>query len=647
MLILLLGIACAPDDGAVASSTTTMARPACNPFAFQDDCLGPWPSEWGMVEDPATATGWRVHLRNEMFFGQSGALPLDLAMFDRLDGASPLAPVVVDVPFDLDTAFLAGHGQDALTLDPDYPIALVRLSDGSRTRLMVEMDQNNRDGTWEGRHPLLLRPVEPMAFGERYLVVLGPVTAGDGTPLEPTPAFAALRDGTPAEGEDAAWIESLRADYEDALFPAAEAAGFRREDLVAAWAFRVASEEATAGLVRAMRSAALDAIAAEGGVPFTIDYAEQDVDENTALLLSGTFQPPSFLSPDSELVVDEAGAPVLQADRPAYRWALSVPTGLDPATPAPLTVFGHGLFGSGDDYLLGSIGEDAIRPMAAEAGEVVVATDWIGLTNEDLQDIALEVIEDLGRLTMVTDRLAQSLVNNVALVELVRGALQEADEVLALGRQADLVDPEVLHYYGVSLGGIQGTSFVAIEDRVQRAVLAVPGAGWDTMIRRSTNFADFDQLLDAVYEDPLAQAVLLALAQGYFDVVDPGNVGRSLAGRSDLVAVWQEAIGDCQVPNVATDLLVRAVDAVHLDVAIAPIDGRPVGMGPAASGRWITQVEDPALLAAYTPPDQNTIPEVDNGAHGLASTESMLDQVRSVLGEGIAVHPCEGPCDPN
>ena len=62
----------------------------------------------------------------------------------------------------------------------------------------------------------------------------------------------------------------------------------------------------------------------------------------------------------------------------------------------------------------------------------------------------------------------------------------------------------------------------------------------------------------------------------------------------------------------------------------------------------ITQYVIPEDLAAYTAPDQNTVPTEDNGVHGDAVlTDAALGQVTTLLATGQAVHLCDGVCDPD
>jgi hypothetical protein len=252
----------------------------------------------------------------------------------------------------------------------------------------------------------------------------------------------------------------------------------------------------------------------------------------------------------------------------------------------------------------------------------------------------------LNKIRLVTDRLVQSHINQLTLVELVHGALLLDPEV-AIGEEEMSIREDGVHYYGISLGGIQGTGTVAISDRIQTAVLAVPGAGWSNMIQRSSQFEALELVFDIFIPDPLAQMVFVAGSQVLWDWSEPGILGSMLRDHPYKTVILQEAIGDCQVPNIATDLLVRAIGASHLEEATDPLAGVDTVNGP-ATGMLLTQIRVPDELDFYFPPDANVTPDIDNGVHNSAVLqEATLFQAEELARTGMAMHPCDGVCDPD
>jgi hypothetical protein len=621
---------------------------ACNPLSTAEECFLPFPSLYYTVEAD-TPTGLRLDYEIEDFYSPDGDLPVDPAMFDWADGASPVSPILVNFGVDIDAAFLSGWGDQEATVQPGAPIALIHAETGEAVPLHTEMDQNNRGSSrYDARHPLILRPLAPMEMGARYIVVLSAnITDTEGLSITSPDVFVALRDGVITDDET---VEGMRERYED-MFTVIEEAGWAREDLLLAWDFQVASSEGVLGPIRSMRSQALAAIEAEG-LAYTIDSVEVDPNDNVAWLVKGSFTAPGFLAEDNSLERDDEGGILRQKQGVEANFTMVVPPQGRDGGELPLVLIGHGLFGTGEWMLDSGTAEGLTQPLAAELGAVLVATDWIGMSGGDIELIVSEVLTDMSRITIVTDRLVQSHINAISLVELAIGDLPDAPEI---GRdvKTPLVDPERVYYYGISLGGIQGASQISISPRITRGVLAVPGSGWSHMLQRSTQFEYLDSLIDLMYPDPMSQNLFLAALQSYFDLSDPANLGTLLnddpdyPGAEPKLVILQEAIGDCQVPNLATDLLARTLGASHLEEATDPVYGLDTIVGPTTEPSLV-QIRVPSNLDAYFPPDQNIIPETDNGVHNDAVlTEVMFGQVGHLFQYGEIVHPCDGQCDPD
>ncbi|MCB9745624.1 MAG: hypothetical protein H6741_21640 [Alphaproteobacteria bacterium] len=620
---------------------------ACNPFSMAGDCLTPYPSVWYTV--PADSpTGLRLALDNDAFLSPDGPLPLDLELFNQADGVSPVQPILINLGRDVHESFLSGWGEQGDTVQDGAPIQLLNAETGEALPILTEMDAANRDlEGYEGRHALIIRPMAPMDFGARYVVTLSSaLTDTDGEAFSAPEPFVALRDGI--RTSDPA-IEALRPRYQS-LLDTLDAAGQPREDLLLAWELQVASEDYARGPLLSMKEQALEGAAQ---IPYVIDSVEVDPDPNVAWLVKGRFTPMNFLLEDDTLSLDADFDAVPIEGGDSYDFTLTLPPQARTQGGLPLVLIGHGMFGTGEGMLDGRNARELLYPFAAELGLVMVATDWIGFSGGDLDLIISEVLGDLGRVQLITDRLAQGQINTMSLVERVAAGLGD-DSAIARAVDQPLVDPERVYYYGISLGGIEGSTQLGISPRISRGVVAVPGAGWSNMIQRSTQFAPLEAIIDALYPDPLSQQLFIGAMQSFFDRADPAIFapliaasGPELVAAERKVVVIQEAIGDCQVPNIATDLLARAMGAQHLELATDPVWGLEVEAGPSL-GPSLTQVRVPDLLEAYFPPDENTQPITDNGVHNAAVLqEATFYQVRHLMVEGEIIHPCEGSCDPD
>ncbi len=616
--------------------------PLCSPFAMADDCITPWPTVFHTAEDADSPTGRRLNYSVDGFWSPDGPLPVDPAMFNIADGVSPVSPLFVNLGRDVDPAQLWGPNDTQRSLDEAGPIVLVDVDTGQRVPLLTEMDRNQRgEGfeDYEGRHALIIRPLAPMATGHRYVVgVSTDLRDTEGESFDVSPGFAALRDGVVTTD---ARLEAARDRYDD-VFAALDAAGMARDALLVAWEVPVASEQQVLGPIRSMQAQAAT-LNAEG-IPYTITSVETDPTEHAWKIVRGTFQPPNFLDDRYEITIDD-GEAVLQTDveRPSYDFTVVIPVeAADPEARLPLVVLGHGLFGRGEPWVTSEVVQSGLAGLPA----VGIATDWIGLSGGDLDLILTEVVPDITRIRLVTDRLAQSLVNNLTLVELAHTGLANDPAVGWAGNGAHL-DRSRTWYYGGSLGGIQGASFTAVSPDVSRSVLSVPGSAWSTMFQRSIHFRTIELLIDVVYPDPLSQSMFMSMMQTFFDYSDPAGLARGLADDPSKVVLLQEAVGDVQVANVSTDVLVRSMGAHHLVEAPRAIPGVATTAAPSV-GPALTQFVLPDNLDAYTPPEDNTVPTQENGVHGQGpSSEEAVGQALHLLATGEIIHPCDGPCDPD
>ena len=270
-------------------------------------------------------------------------------------------------------------------------------------------------------------------------------------------------------------------------------------------------------------------------------------------------------------------------------------------------MIGHGIFGEGRGYIADhTSAHERTQPIAQATESVVVATNWIGLSGGDRNLIISEVVGDLNRLSVVTDRLQQSLINNVILMEMVIRALQ-FDPALEVAH-APLIGDEKVGYYGISLGGIQGTSLTSLSDRIDRAILAVPGGAWSTMLPRSVVYQPIKLFVDQMYPDPLTQLAFVSFLQGMFDFTDPINLSelmRQEDGSLKAKIILQEAIGDCRVPNLNTRMLARNLDLIQLTPAVEDVYG--LERSDSAEQGALAQFTLPDNLADYTPPDEAVV----------------------------------------
>ncbi|HEY6178485.1 MAG TPA: hypothetical protein VIX73_28725, partial [Kofleriaceae bacterium] len=388
-----------------------------------------------------------------------------------------------------------------------------------------------------------------------------------------------------------------------------------------------------------------------GATPFTATVVRGP--GNGPLLLSGTFKSPSFLTDgeadDSVLARDAAGAPQMRGLRDAHFAAIIPACVATQPLPRPTIIFGHGLFGSSDETL----SDGFVLQLAEDHCLVMIAGDFIGLTSNQVAAAALAVT-DLNRGATITEKLAQSVIDFIALESLARGPMATAAQFRLGGAPggAPVIDPDRVFYIGGSLGGIMGNVIMAYDPNLTRGVLAVPGGAWSMLIERSNAWALLEHVVQSAYRDPAVYQLDVALFGMGFEPYDPITTAAHVikdplfGNPAKHILMWY-SIGDCLVSNLTTELTARTMGIAMLGPSVkSPWQLAPQ---PGALDSGIVVFDDhPTPL----PPDTNVPPATDNGTHaGINRKPAALRMVqRFLLGDqkaatGCALAAAPAPCD--
>ena len=609
--------------------------------------MTPFPSAWFEVDDASTATGEAVVFPDGVLPVSRSGLALAPDLVGHLDGFSPATQIVAWWPGGVDASQLTPQGAIGDSLRADNPIALVDVSTQERVPYFAELDAN-ADPAAGDRQALLIHPMVRLANAHRYAVAIR----------------TSLRDGAghalAAEGQFADWVNH-RLDADEALAKLADrlevdatafaAIGIARDQLALAWDFDTGSDQAITGQLIAMRDAALAAMP-EGGSYTTRDGTDATYFPNAYRVIDGTFTALSFeAGPDpSPLQLDGNGMPMMGAPA-SWPFTAVIPKCAESAPgPVPLLVVGHGLFDTSWSELASDDRDGIFQAWCM----VAISTNWIGLsgglspdpgapagfpTDENL--IATEVVSDPNRLNLVTDRLQQAHVNMQVLTRLALHALADDPAFTVGGHRA--YDPSQVYYWGYSDGGIQGTTFLALSQDVQRGALNVPGSTWSMMMWRSGDFSALVDVLASLYNDPLDVQLLIAISQPLWDRTDPIEFAPHMIGTAKH-ALFQQSMGDALVPNITTELEMRTIGATALSPQIAPVFGLTERAGPLDGLVYTQWTIDPSPYPAndnVPPPDQT--PSAHEAAHLLPAA---IQQVKLFLAPGgQAVNTCGGACE--
>lgn len=632
--------ACADEEACVAGTCVDVGRAdvarGCNVLgdpAGRGQCLYPWPADVLLPADPASETGLRLQYDPALLpvndAGQAFAADEITAGFD---GFSPLSQIRFAFARPVDGEGLAPIDDIGRSLADDATIVVVDADSGERWPYFAELD-----ATAEAGEPVtvFVRPMRRLRPGARYVVGIRGLTSG-GEAIAAAPLFAALRDG---QTTDVPELEAIRAGQEE-VFAALTAAGVERSSLQLAWGFTTASQTLLRRDFLAI-APQVEAAAGSGDLGYAIDEVEESPDPALKRVVRGTFTVPSCLTgnsgPGEVIRRDAMGLPDCSGTTEA-RFVLAIPQALaDAGAPAPLTIYGHGLLGSG---------EEAVGIARRATAGIVVGTDFWGLSEDDLPAVAEMLAANLDGGRTMPDRLLQSVVNFTTLAHLARTAL--VADPLVFENETSLIDPEAIHYLGGSQGGIMGATVMAMAEPLRRGVLVVGGANYSLMIWRSTAFSLLGEIWEGSHADPQEREFLFALFQSSMDLSDPLTytdlIAEPLGGGAAKRILLVESMGDAQVPNIATEAMARTYGLQMLGPAVAPVFGVADAPGPLAEGSALLQI-DTGL--GPVPPGVNLPLGEDNGAHGAAVDDpSAIAMIEQFLFTGVMENLCDGPCDP-
>lgn len=228
---------------------------------------------------------------------------------------------------------------------------------------------------------------------------------------------------------------------------------------------------------------------------------------------------------------------------------------------ARAAVYGHGLLGSAEE-----VNAPNIRAMTDEHNFVYCATNWIGLSREDVPNV-VTTLADLSKFPTIPDRLQQGFLDIQFLARLMKSAEGFASDQAFRGRNGQPVfKTGEVFYDGNSLGGILGGAATAISTEWTRAVLGVPGMDFALLLPRSSDFTAFRAVAEPAYPDHLDQAIDVGLTQMVWDRGEANGYAQHLtahpyAKTPKHSVLLHEAFGDFQVADVAAEVEARTIGA--------------------------------------------------------------------------------------
>jgi len=477
----------------------------CDPIAPQ--CMLPFPNDHFTVRDRSTPTGRRLALSSASLPTNSSGAPLDVTDQNRADGFSPGSQLMVQLPgLDLAASGVPGLTDATRSLDPGSPIVVLDATTHRRLPFWAELDAK----VDPGESPVLfIRPVSNLEDGHRIVIGMRRLVDASHHRLEPTPAFAAYRDGQRTTDPT---FESRRPamnrTFLDLMF-----AGVPRHSLQLAWDFTVASTQSLTDRMISIRDDAFRALGSSTPA-YTVTNVIENPNPQVRRRVEGTFELPVYLTnggaPGGRFVLGPDGLPQRQPGAFTAQFTCNLPAAAA-VTPARMALYGHGLFGD-----LGEVNGSLTRTMAEQHDIVYCATNWYGMSEEDLGS-AITVLQDLSNMPKIADRLQQGF-----LAFLFLGRLMRDPHGLAANPAFQLdghtaLDTSQLYFDGNSQGAILGGALTAVAPDITRSVLAEAGMNYSILLDRSVDFDDYLLILQPSYPKRYDQLIGLAVTQLLWD----------------------------------------------------------------------------------------------------------------------------------
>jgi len=610
----------------------------CDPLD-PSNCLFPFPSAYHLADDADTVTGKRVN------YGPT-ALPVNLDdvqirpdYWNEKDGYSTVSNMIFYFEGGSTEGLYTWEEVEAGYTAADARTVLIDLSTGERIPHWTELDAS-ADDPFEAAY--VMRTAVPLEYDRDYAVAVRGLVTNDGNPVRVSPAFKALRDGELTDDWD---IEYRRDRFDTTVFPAIEAAGVPRGELQLAWEFHTISRDNSLGRMIWMRDDALGGLPA-GGPDYTVSSTEDADCAAPGTTIGRTVElsvtAPLYTEFDDAgtlLTRGEDGMPYRNGDT-QFDVVIRIPCSvIDNPAPSRVLQYGHGLLGSRDEARTGWLSD-----LANQNGWIVVATDWTGMSEEDVGEIVFMSADDPSKFAIIPERGMQGMVQQLFLMPLIHGDLMD-DPVMAVDG-VGLIHPTEVGYYGNSQGAIMGAAFMALTKEIPRAVFGVTGVNYGLLLTRSHDFDIYFLIYRQKFGDGRDIALLIqglvqqvwdpAEGAGYLNAINRDPLPDTPA--KDILL--HTAIGDGQVTSIAGQLQARAYGAK----TVTPAYREVFGVEEAAPGFTGSALVEWYYTDAPDESPDNTPPDGPDPHECPRREAAGFQQISDFVETGVVNHYCEGVC---
>ncbi|MBA3502468.1 MAG: hypothetical protein M4D80_30920 [Myxococcota bacterium] len=604
----------------------------CNPLGGLR-CMTPWPSAIYEKDDASSPTGRRIALPQGSLPTNIDGIAIKVDSYNQKDGFSPAGAILTAFPNGVDPSNLGNYKNYAKSLTADSPTVLIDMSTGELVEHFAEVDSRVPDLL--GSQALYIRPSKMLKGSTRYAVAIKKTLKATGGGELPIPeGFQAILDDSKTSHP---LLERVRPRYTE-IFAALAAKGIQKTDLVTAWDFTTGSRDAVrADLVNSV-AAAMPMMGTNGSsLTFTQTETMQN-DTRIAKRYDGLYDVPLFLTNDGSTALSTKMQRTADGKPSATKlykvpYTAIIPTcALTATAPVPIMIYGHGLLGDSTQTASGGT-----RTAAAELCFVAIGTDMRGMSDVDVPNV-VSTLNDVNNHPSIFDAMIQGMVNHVALVQVARGPM--AQTLFRKPNGDPLVDPTKVHWYGISQGGIMGTTICAIDPVIEKCVLQVGAINYSMMLERSRDWPTYRTTLIGAYPDPLDTSLIINLMQWDWDRSEPTSVadiilGQGFPGAPKKQVFMQVAIGDDEVANIASEYQARTMGIP----VMMPSPYVPYGMQPSTAPSQNAMVLFDFGVSSTIPLTNE--PPPDNDVHSnIRNKRATIEMMRKFYAEGVIEQKC-------
>lgn len=554
-----------------------------------------------IIFDPANG---KIPTTNDLLFGSDGTLNFPMTgdaatdglrtMLNTLDGFSltmPFTLTLTEAP--KTTSVVLGQTVQVFEVSKTNNFVSTIVREVPNTELLATLDSTGLN--------LAFVPLKPLKESTSYLIVLtNGLKDKNDKAFSTSTSYAVLKGSDPLTS---ATSEALRQQI-NAYENTATSAGITKENIILSWSFTTQSTSPVLKAVKAQATAQ----------PLVTQSTGANTPLSAATIHKGTLQVPYYLSKTAPLTAfwKGAGDSLLTRYNPTPKSTstetipvlMIVPKGTMPAAGWPVVIYQHGITRDRTTLL-------ALADSLARAGYAAIAID-LPLHGMDEDNSLAPLLRTTFERTFnldavsntdptisspdgVVDRSGASFINLAAPLVSRDNIRQGISDLLVLrsslgalqSQEGVKLDASQVGFVAMSLGGVIGTGYLNIEDRVTPSILNVTGGGIARLLDGSVSYGPIIRAglaKKGINADTDAYNSFMYATQFMVDTADPINLATGIAQKHPVL--FQEVVGsstspsDQVIPNAVkgyslsgSEPLIKALGLTSVSTTTSDVDG--------------------------------------------------------------------------